>query len=143
MSETASLPLLLLDNSSMISVMNQGQFTCQNISFEEAKHILEVHDEDQFIKCFSTPTLNRLSLTIWACPSECLNTSVSAICAPASRPLFSSCTSRRPRRNLSCRQMTVSKPKKSKTCTSIANILSATHNTYNTAASNEAAVSFL
>lgn len=57
MSNPNSTPLLLLDNSSMISVMNQGQFTCQNISFEEAKHILEVHDEDQFIKCFSNPDI--------------------------------------------------------------------------------------
>ncbi|MBQ8572467.1 MAG: hypothetical protein Q4B92_00860 [Ruminococcus sp.] len=57
MKNAASLPLLLLDNSSMISVMNEGQFKCYNISFEEAKHLLEIHDEDEFIKCFSNPDI--------------------------------------------------------------------------------------
>ncbi len=57
MKNAESLPLLLLDNSSMISVMNEGQFKCYNISFEEAKHLLEMHDEDEFIKCFSNPDI--------------------------------------------------------------------------------------
>lgn len=57
MKNAESLPLLLLDNSSMISVMNEGQFKCYNISFEEAKHLLEIHDEDEFIKCFSNPDI--------------------------------------------------------------------------------------
>ena len=57
MNNAESLPLLLLDNSSMISVMNEGQFKCYNISFEEAKHLLEMHDEDEFIKCFSNPDI--------------------------------------------------------------------------------------
>mgnify|MGYP003290115642 FL=1 len=57
MKNAESLPLLLLDNSSMISVMNEGQFKCYNISFEEAKHLLEIHDEGEFIKCFSNPDI--------------------------------------------------------------------------------------
>ncbi len=57
MKNAESLPLLLLDNSSMISVMNEGQFKCYNISFEEARHLLEIHDEDEFIKCFSNPDI--------------------------------------------------------------------------------------
>lgn len=57
MKNAESLPLLLLDNSSMISVMNEGLFKCYNISFEEAKHLLEIHDEDEFIKCFSNPDI--------------------------------------------------------------------------------------
>ena len=57
MKNAENLPLLLLDNSSMISVMNEGQFKCYNISFEEAKHLLEIHDEDEFIKCFSNPDI--------------------------------------------------------------------------------------
>ena len=46
-------PLLLLDNSNMVSVLNQGEFKCQNLSFEEAKAIIEVHDEDDVLLCFS------------------------------------------------------------------------------------------
>ena len=33
-------PLLLLDNSSTMTVLNQGEFKCQNLSFEEAKSII-------------------------------------------------------------------------------------------------------
>lgn len=53
MVDANKLPLLLLDNSSMMSVLNEGQFKCYNISFEEAKHILEIFDEDEYIKCFT------------------------------------------------------------------------------------------
>lgn len=48
-----SLPLLLLDNSSMMSVLNEGEFKCHNLTFEDAKHILEIHDEDDVLRCFS------------------------------------------------------------------------------------------
>ena len=51
--EEKNLPLLLLDNSSMMSVLNQGTFKCYNLSFEEAKHIIEVHSEDDVLKCFA------------------------------------------------------------------------------------------
>ncbi|MBE6685958.1 MAG: hypothetical protein E7591_01870 [Ruminococcaceae bacterium] len=51
--DNRSLPLLLLDNSSMMSVLNQGTFKCYNLSFEEAKHIIEVHSEDDVLKCFA------------------------------------------------------------------------------------------
>lgn len=55
MSNTTSLPLLLLDNSSMISVINEGEFKCSNMSFEDAKLLLEIFDEKEYIKCFSNP----------------------------------------------------------------------------------------
>lgn len=48
-----SLPLLLLDNSSTMSVLNEGEFTCHNLTFEEAKHILEIHDETDILQCFN------------------------------------------------------------------------------------------
>ena len=40
MNNSKNLPLLLLDNSSMMSVLNEGEFKCQNLTFEEAKHLL-------------------------------------------------------------------------------------------------------
>lgn len=52
-----NLPLLLLDNSSMMSVLNAGSFKCYNLSFEEAKHILDLYDENEIIKCFSNPDI--------------------------------------------------------------------------------------
>lgn len=53
MENMKSLPLLLLDNSSMMSVLNEGEFKCHNLTFEDAKHILEIHDEDDVLRCFS------------------------------------------------------------------------------------------
>ena len=47
-------PLLLLDNSSMMSVLNQGEFRCKNLTFEEAKHILEIHEETDILRCFNS-----------------------------------------------------------------------------------------
>lgn len=53
MSNSNSLPLLLLDNSSMMSVLNQGEFKCHNLTFDEAKHIIETYDEADVLRCFS------------------------------------------------------------------------------------------
>ena len=53
MSNHADLPLLLLDNSNMMNVLNEGEFKCYNLSFEDAKHILEIHDEADVLRCFS------------------------------------------------------------------------------------------
>jgi hypothetical protein len=47
-------PLLLLDNSSMMSVLNEGEFRCKNLTFEEAKHILEIHEEADILRCFNS-----------------------------------------------------------------------------------------
>lgn len=52
-----NLPLLLLDNSSMMSVLNEGEFKCYNVSFEEAKTTLEMYDEDHILRCFSNMDL--------------------------------------------------------------------------------------
>lgn len=57
MTNSKNLPFLLLDNSSMISVMNEGEFKCYNITFEEARHMIEVHDAAEFLQCFSNPDI--------------------------------------------------------------------------------------
>ena len=60
MKEMNSLPLLLLDNSSMMSVLNEGSFKCHNISFEEAKHILEVYEEPDVLRCFANADIETI-----------------------------------------------------------------------------------
>ncbi len=55
--EANKLPLLLLDNSSMMSVINEGEFRCSNMSFEDAKMLLEIFDEKEYLKCFSNPAI--------------------------------------------------------------------------------------
>ena len=52
MNNAQNLPVLLLDNSSMLSVINEGEFKCYNISFEEAGHIISIHDPSDILKCF-------------------------------------------------------------------------------------------
>ncbi len=53
MEHRKDLPLLLLDNSSMMSVLNEGTFKCYNITLAEAKVILDAYDEDEILRCFS------------------------------------------------------------------------------------------
>ena len=57
MKDFKELPLLLLDNSSTMTVLNQGEFKCNNLTFEEAKHILEVYEEQDVLRCFSNPDI--------------------------------------------------------------------------------------
>ena len=53
MADMLSKPLLLLDNSNMMSVLNEGEFKCENLSLEEARAIIDVHDEEDVLRCFS------------------------------------------------------------------------------------------
>ncbi len=53
MEHNKDLPLLLLDNSSMMSVVNEGTFKCYNMTLDEAKVILEAYDGDEMLRCFS------------------------------------------------------------------------------------------
>ena len=55
-----SLPLLLLDNSSVMTVLNEGEFKCNNLSFQEAKHILEVYDKSDILRCFTNPDIEQI-----------------------------------------------------------------------------------
>ena len=52
--------LLLLDNSSMMSVVNKGVFKCTDVTFEEAKAILEMHDEKDVIQCFTSMNIQTI-----------------------------------------------------------------------------------
>lgn len=60
MSNANNLPLLLLDNSSTMTVLNEGIFKCTNISFEEAKHLVEVHNDDDILRCFSNQDIEKI-----------------------------------------------------------------------------------
>ena len=57
MSINVDLPLLLLDNSSMMSVLNEGEFKCYNVSFEEAKLTVEMYNEEDILRCFSNTNI--------------------------------------------------------------------------------------
>ena len=55
-----SLPLLLLDNSSTMSVLNEGEFKCNNLTFEEARHILDIYSDADILQCFRNPDIESI-----------------------------------------------------------------------------------
>lgn len=48
-------PLLLLDNSNMNTLMNEGEFICTNMTFEEAREIVGMYNKEDIILCCSHP----------------------------------------------------------------------------------------
>ena len=60
MPDPSYTPLLLLDNSNMMSILNQGEFKCTNLSFAEAKAILEMHDESDILRCFTDNNIEEI-----------------------------------------------------------------------------------
>ena len=46
-------PLLLLDNSSMMTVIGECEFTSHRMSFDETRAVLETFDEDDVRICFT------------------------------------------------------------------------------------------
>lgn len=48
-------PLLLLDNSNMNTLFNEGEFKCTNMTFEEAREIIGMYDKKDILMCFSHP----------------------------------------------------------------------------------------
>lgn len=48
-------PLLLLDNSNMNTLFNEGAFKCTNMTFEEAREIISMYEKDEILLCFTHP----------------------------------------------------------------------------------------
>ena len=53
-------PLLLVDNKNIMSVINEGEFKFSPLTFEDAKSIIDMHDEDDVIKLFSSLSLEEV-----------------------------------------------------------------------------------
>lgn len=56
----SQVPLLLVDNQNIMTILNDGEFKCSSLTFEEAKAIIEMHDEDDVIKVFSGTNLEEI-----------------------------------------------------------------------------------
>lgn len=52
-------PLLLLDNASMY-VIGAGTYRCTNLTFEEAKAILESHSASDIWRCYTDTDIDRV-----------------------------------------------------------------------------------
>lgn len=48
-------PLLLLDNSNMNTLFNEGEFKCTNMTFEEAREIIGMYKQEDILLCFTHP----------------------------------------------------------------------------------------
>lgn len=48
-----SKPLLLLDNSTVMSVMGEGEFQCHRMTFDETRAVLDTFDEKDVRLCFT------------------------------------------------------------------------------------------
>lgn len=48
-------PLLLLDNSNMNTLFNEGEYKCTNMTFEEVSEIIGMYNKEDILLCFSQP----------------------------------------------------------------------------------------
>ena len=57
---THNNPLLLLDNSSMMNVIGDGEFSSHNMTLEETKAVLEAFGEEEIRICFSNSDITNI-----------------------------------------------------------------------------------
>ena len=53
-------PLLLLDNSSMMTVIGEGEFTSHRMTFEETRAVLDSFAEEDIRICFHNSDINNI-----------------------------------------------------------------------------------
>lgn len=53
-------PLLLLDNSTLAYLLNNGDYRFTNLKFDEARAIIDMKGNDEVIRAFANPDLERV-----------------------------------------------------------------------------------
>ena len=53
-------PLLLVDDNNILSIINEGEFKCYNLTFEEVHAMLDTYPEDAVATCFSSFELEEI-----------------------------------------------------------------------------------
>ena len=53
-------PLLLVDSNNILSIINEGEFKCYNLTFDEVHAMLDTYPEDAVAKCFSSFELEEI-----------------------------------------------------------------------------------
>ena len=56
------LPLLLVDNRNFMSLLNDGQFISHNITFDEARGIIETFEDTEILRCYDGSDLDEIIL---------------------------------------------------------------------------------
>jgi hypothetical protein len=54
------LPLLLLDNSSMMNVLNEGEFKVTNMTLEEIKELINMVGKEDILLCFTNSDITNI-----------------------------------------------------------------------------------
>lgn len=55
-----NLPLLLLDNGSMMNVLNEGEFKVTNMTLEETKSLINMFHKDEILMCFTNSDITNI-----------------------------------------------------------------------------------
>lgn len=55
-----NLPLLLLDNSHVMTVLGEGEFTCHRMSFDETRAVLDMFEEEDVRICFTNSDIQNV-----------------------------------------------------------------------------------
>lgn len=53
-------PLLLLDNGTLACLLNNGDYRFTNLKFDEARAIIDMKGDDEVIRAFADPDLERV-----------------------------------------------------------------------------------
>ncbi len=53
-------PLLLVDDNNILSIINEGEFKCYNLTFEEVHAMLDTYPADAVATCFSSFDLEEI-----------------------------------------------------------------------------------
>ena len=53
-------PLLLVDDNNILSIINEGEFKCYNLTFEEVHAMLDTYPVDAVATCFSSYELEEI-----------------------------------------------------------------------------------
>jgi len=63
-------PLLLLDNSNMTSLFNEGEYKCTTMTFEEAREIIGMYNKEEILLCFSHPDIRNIIFNYIGIPEK-------------------------------------------------------------------------
>ena len=114
---THNNPLLLLDNSSMMNVIGDGEFSSHNMTLEETKAVLEAFGEEEIRICFSNSDITNIIFPWLGLPDKNYKFKEPKRMHVGQEALVFIFTSRPPKRSRSLSWRTALKPRRSRIST--------------------------
>ena len=106
----------------MMSVLNQGEFKCSNMTFEETKAVLEMYDEDDILLCFTNNDIKHIIFNYLGIERKEYTYKHIRNMRVGQGPSSLNYMSLPPRASRSSRRTTAWRPRKSRTSMSIASM---------------------